>query len=338
MGALPDVYSGYQKVADPAARTKFSAAWGNKLPANPGLPATHAIEAAAAGKIRGMLILGENPLLSEANQGLVRRALEKLEFLAVIDIFPTETSQLAEVILPAACYAERDGTFTSTERRVQLGRRAVAPPGQACADWQIICGLLQRCGLPGDYSDPAEIMAEIATLTPSYGGISHGRLAENSLQWPCSAPDHPGTQLLHRENCTRGKGLFSPVVYRPAQELPDRDYPFLLNTGRTGFHWHTGSMTRRSLLLDREERQAFVEINPRDAQRLQISARQKVRVSSRRGTILVSALLTERVPAGQIFIPFHFAEGAANALTNNALDPESGIPEFKVCAARIEPC
>jgi len=338
MGALPDVYSGYQRVADPAARQKFSIAWGKALPESPGMMATHALEAAAAGKIRGMLILGENPMLSEANQGLVRRALEQLDFLAVIDIFRTETAELADVILPAACYAEKDGTFTSTERRVQLGRKAVDPPGAALADWQLICELLQRCGVKSDYADPAEIMAEIATLTPGYGGIGYARLENAGLQWPCPDHAHPGTPILHREQCTRGKGRFSPVDYRPSAELPDASYPLLLNTGRTNFHWHTGTMTRRSHLLDREERGAFVEIHPDDAKKLHISARQKVRISSRRGSIVAAAQLTERVPVGQVFIPFHFVEGAANALTNNALDPESGIPEFKVCAVRIEPC
>ncbi|MBE9486991.1 MAG: formate dehydrogenase subunit alpha [Chloroflexi bacterium] len=338
MGALPDVYSGYQRVSDPAARLKFSAAWQTRLPEKPGLMSTHAIEAAAAGKIRGMLILGENPMLSDANQNLVRQALEKLEFLVVIDIFPTETAQLADVVLPAACYAERDGTFTSTERRVQRGRKALTPPGEAQADWQILCALLQRCGVNADYVEPGEIMAEISRLTPSYAGISYARLEGNGLQWPCPDAQHPGTPILHREQCARGKGRFSPVAYRPPKELPDASYPLLLNTGRIGIHWHTGSMTRRSHLLDREERSAFVEINPEDAEKLQVRTRQQVKISSRRGAIQAAAKLTERVPPGQIFIPFHFAEGAANALTNNALDPESGIPEFKVCAVRIDPC
>ena len=338
MGALPDVYSGYQKVADPVVREKFSTAWGITLPSSPGLMSTHAIEAAAAGKVRGMLILGENPMISDANQALVQKALENLEFLAVIDIFPTETAQLADLVLPAACYAERDGTFTSTERRVQRGRKAIDPPEEAWADWQILSELLQRCGLKGDYVDPSEIMSEIAELTPIYGGISYSRLDGHGLQWPCTNTEHPGTPILHREECTRGKGRFSPVEYRPPAELPDAEYPLLLNTGRTYFHWHTGSMTRRSHLLDREERHAFVQVNPEDATKQKITERQQLRISSRRGSITAAAQLTDRVPPGQVFIPFHFAEGAANVLTNNALDPESGIPEFKVCAVRIEPC
>lgn len=338
MGALPDVYTGYQKVADPTARQKFSAAWGVALPETAGLMSTHAIEAAAEGKIRGMLILGENPMLSDANQTLVKKALQQLDFLAVIDIFSTETAQLADVILPAACYAERNGSFTSTERRVQRGRKAVEPPAEARADWQILAALSQRCGLKSDYSSPDQIMTEIAALTPSYGGISYERLEGNGLQWPCPDNEHPGTPILHRQQCTRGKGRFSPVDYRPSMELPDAEYPFFLNTGRSYFHWHTGSMTRRSHLLDREERGAYVEINPEDAIKHHISGRQQISISSRRGTISCAAQLTSKVPPGQVFIPFHFAEGAANALTNNTLDPESGIPEFKVCAVRIEPC
>ncbi len=338
MGALPDVYSGYQKVSDPQIREKFSTAWSVKLPETPGRMSTHAIEAAAGGELHGMLVLGENPVISDANQALVRQALGKLEFLAVIDIFLTETAQLADLVLPAACYAERDGTFTSTERRVQRGRKVIEPPGDARADWQILVALLHRCGLKNDYTAPAEIMHEIASLTPSYGGIDYSRLEGDGLQWPCPDPAHPGSPILHLEECARGKGHFSPVDYRPPGELPDAEYPLLLNTGRTAFHWHTGSMTRRSHLLDREERHAFVEVNPEDAITYQISERQQLKISSRRGSIYAATRVTDRVPSGQIFIPFHFAEAAANVLTNNLLDPESGIPEFKVCAVRIEPC
>ncbi|MDT8421709.1 MAG: formate dehydrogenase subunit alpha [Desulfuromonadales bacterium] len=336
MGALPNVYSGYQKVADPTMREKFSRAWGVPLPSSPGLMSTHAIDAALAGTLKSFFILGENPLLSDANQAHVRRALENLDFMVTVDIFMTETCELADVVLPASCYAEKDGTFTSTERRVQRGRTAVDPPGEARTDWQILTQLLQRCGLPAAYTDPGQIMGEIAALTPSYGGISYERLGTGGLCWPCPDSSHPGTPILHQQQCTRGKGLFRPVSYTPAKEEPDAEYPLLLSTGRTYFHWHTGSMTRRSHLLDREERRAFAELNPQDAARLGIGDRQTIRISSRRGTIAVSAEVTDRVPPGQVFVPFHFAEGAANALTNNALDPESGIPEFKVCAVRVE--
>jgi len=338
MGALPDVLTGYQKVAEPAVREQFAATWGRPLPERPGLMATHAYDAALAGRVRAFFILGENPLLSEANQAHVAKALAKLDFLVAVDIFPTETSALADVVLPAACYAEKEGTFTSTERRVQRFRRALAPPGEARADWEILSAMLERCGLPAGYAGPAQIMDEIAAVTPSYGGISYPRLEESSLQWPCPDRFHPGTSILHRQSCTRGKGHFSPVDYRPARELPDAAYPLLLNTGRTGTHWHTGTMTRRSHLLDREEPSAFVEIHPEDALQHAIHDRQQVSVESRRGRVEVMATVTDRVPPGQVFMPFHFVEGAANALTNNALDPESGIPEFKVCAVRIAPC
>jgi len=337
MGALPDVLTGYQKVADHAVREKFAAAWGvNNLPETPGLMATEAMNRAAAGGMKGFFILGENPLLSDPDQGHVRRALENLEFLVVQEIFLSETAQLADVVLPAACYAEKAGTFTSTERRVQRVRQAVAPPGEARSDWEILGELAQRAGYDGmRYSDPSEIMAEIAALTPSYAGIDYARIDQLGLCWPCPDKGHPGTPILHRERFTRGLGRFSPTGYLPPAELPDADYPLLLTTGRTYFHWHTGTMTRRSHLLDREERTAFVEVSPEDARQLGLLEGEEVQVASRRGEISARARITEMVPTGTIFLPFHFAEGAANALTHNVLDPEAGIPEFKVCGARI---
>lgn len=337
MGALPDVLTGYQKVADPAVRAKFAAAWGvNNLPETPGLMATEAMNRAAAGGMKGFFILGENPLLSDPDQGHVRRALENLEFLVVQEIFLSETAQLADVVLPAACYAEKAGTFTSTERRVQRVRQAVAPPGDARSDWEILGELAQRAGYQGmQYENPAAIMNEIAALTPSYGGIDYDRIDQLGLCWPCPDKNHAGTPILHRERFTRGLGRFSPTGYLPPAELPDADYPLLLTTGRTYFHWHTGTMTRRSHLLDREERTAFVEVSPEDARQLGLLEGEEVQVASRRGEISARARITEMVPTGTIFLPFHFAEGAANALTHNVLDPEAGIPEFKVCGARI---
>jgi len=259
-----------------------------------------------------------------------------LELLVVQDIFLTETAQLADVVLPAACYAEKDGTFTNTERRIQLLHKAVEPPGEAKADWEIICSLAAAAGYAGmKYESTAAIMAEIAALTPIYAGVSHERLSPFGLQWPCSDRDHPGTPLLHREKFSRGPGRFVPVVYRPSAETPDEQYPLVLTTGRTYFHWHTGTMTRRTHLLDREERRAFVEISPADASAYGIKDSQQVVVSSRRGEVAVFAKVTESASPGVLFMPFHFAEGAANALTNNELDPESHIPEFKVSAVRI---
>jgi formate dehydrogenase major subunit/formate dehydrogenase alpha subunit len=294
------------------------------------------MDAAEAGRLHGMFIMGENPLLSDPDQGHARSALERLEFLVVQDIFLTETARLADVVLPAACYAEKDGTFTNTERRVQRVRKAIEPPGKARADWLILCTLAEAAGYGGmRYAGPAEVMAEIACLTPSYGGITYDRLDAHGLQWPCPDRTHPGTPVLHTDRFTRGLGRFSPVVYRPPAELPDAKYPFVLTTGRTYFHWHTGTMTRRTHLLDREERHPFVEIHPDTAARLGIRDRDPVRVASRRGEIGVTARVTDGVLPGVLFIPFHFSEGAANVLTNNVLDPESAIPEFKVCAVSI---
>ena len=337
MGALPDLLSGYQKVNEPAMREKFARTWRvERLPDNPGLPLTHAMDAAARGELKGMFIMGENPMLSDPDQAHARHALENLELLVVQDIFLSETAALADVVLPAACYAEKEGTFTNTERRVQRVRKAVEPPGTALADWEIICALAGRAGYTGmSYHNPAEIMAEIASLTPIYGGISYDRLDDHGLQWPCPDPDHPGTPILHMSRFTRGPGRFSPAHYRPPAESADADFPFVLTTGLTYFHWHTGTMTRRTHLLDREERTTFVEIHPDDAARLGIQEHQWLYVESRRGQIQAQARVSTMVIPGVVFIPFHFAEGAVNALTNNVLDPESAIPEFKVCAVRI---
>ena len=337
MGALPDVYSGYQKVSDPLLREKFARAWGvAKLPATPGLPLTRAMDAAAAGQLHGMFIMGENPMLSDPDQRHARTVLENLELLVVQDIFLTETAALADVVLPAACYAEKDGSFTNTERRIQRLHKAVEPPGEARADWEIICDIARRAGyLEMNYGCPAEIMDEIATLTPSYGGIAYHRLDPHGLQWPCPDRDHPGTPLLHVGRFTRGLGHFSPVSHRLPAELPDQDFPFVLTTGRTYFHWHTGTMTRRTHLLDREEPHSFIELHPDDAARIGIRNRDTLLVSSRRGEVRTMARITTMVMPGVVFMSFHFAEGAANVLTNNALDPESSIPEFKVCAVSI---
>jgi formate dehydrogenase major subunit/formate dehydrogenase alpha subunit len=338
MGALPDLYSGYQKAADPLIRKKFAQAWGlPELPATPGLPLTHAMNAAAAGTVRGMFIMGENPMLSDPDQGHARSILENLELLVVQDIFLTETAALADIVLPAACYAEKKGTFTTTERRVQIIRKAVEPPGEARADGEIICALAERAGYGGmRYADSSEIMDEIASLTPIYGGITHDRLEPHGLQWPCPDRSHPGTPILHTQQFTRGLGHFTPVAHREPQELPDTEYPFVLTTGRTGFHWHTGSMTRRTHLLDREESRTFIELHPDDAARLGVRPHEQILVTSRRGAIRTEVRVTDIVIPGVVFMPFHFAEGAANALTNNVLDPESHIPEFKVCAVRLE--
>jgi formate dehydrogenase alpha subunit len=343
MGALPNVYTGYQKVTDPAVRAKFEKAWGVEgLPGEVGLAVTTAINAAADGKLKGLLVMGENPMMSDPDQDHVRRALENLEFLAVIDIFPTSTSELADVVLPAVSFAERDGTFTSTERRVQRVRKAIDPLADSRPDWQILSEIAARAaprGYPAGmhYDSPKEVMDEIAALTPIYAGITYNRLGCQGLQWPCPDQEHPGTAVLHSARFTRGRGLFSPVPYRPSAELPDEQFPFILSTGRCYWHFHTGTMTRRSRLLDREERQPYVEINPEDARTLGVRDRDWVVVSTRRGELKAMARVTDAIIQGVLFMTFHFQEGAANALTNNVLDPECHIPEYKVCAAQVRP-
>jgi formate dehydrogenase alpha subunit len=338
VGALPDVFSGYQKVADPAARKKFELAWSRPLSVKPGLTLTEMVDAVHEGKIRALYIMGENPVISDPDITHVKTALAKLEFLAVQDIFPTDTAEYAHVILPATTFAEKDGTYTNTERRVQKIRRAVPPAGESKPDYEIICSLARLMGYPMDYRAAHEIMEEIALLTPSYGGILHHRLdAGFGLQWPCGGYDHPGTPYLHRKKFTRGLGAFIPVEFIPPSEPTDSEYPFILTTGRSYFHYHTGTMCRRTITLEREEPECMVEINPADAARLKIRANDPVRITSRRGSLEMKARVTTVVPEGILFIPFHFREAAANLLTINAVDPNAKIPEFKVCAAAIEP-
>jgi len=337
LGALNGVFSGYQKVTDAGAREKFEKAWGvENLPCQPGLTVTTAINAAADGELKALYVMGENPMMSDPDQNHVRKAMEKLEFIVVQDIFPTPTTEYADVILPAASYAEKNGTFTSTERRVQRVRKAIEPVGQSRTDWEILCDVAKRAGYDGmQYNSASEIMDEIACVTPIYGGMSYERIDQVGLQWPCLDKDHPGTPVLHVGKCARGLGMFSPAEYRPSEELPDEDYPFLLSTGRCYFHFHTGTMTRRSQLLDREERFPYVEISPADAKELGITDRQWIYVATRRGEVKSMARVTDVAKKGVLFMTFHFEEGPANLLTNNALDPVAKIPEFKVCAAKI---
>ena len=336
MGALPPLFPGYQKVAVPEVREKFEKAWGVKLSASGGLTVVEMMDAATEGKIKGMYIMGENPMLSDPNIGHVEEGLKNLEFLVVQDIFLTETAELADVVLPAACFAEKDGTVTNTCRRVQLLHKAVIPPGESKQDWEIICEVSKKMGYSMSYTSPKEIMEEIASLTPSYGGIYYDRLESgDGLQWPCLDRKHPGTPILHRGAFTRGKGLFVGAEYKPPAELPDKDYPFILTTGRLLYHFHTASMTRHSKPLSAIVPEGFVEINPDDAGKFGIREGDLVEVSSRRGKIQTKARVTDRVASGIIFMPFHFAEEAANRLTNPALDPIAKIPELKVCAAAV---
>ncbi|MBN2207798.1 MAG: formate dehydrogenase subunit alpha [Candidatus Coatesbacteria bacterium] len=337
MGALPNVYTGYQPVVNEASRAKFQKAWGvENLPGNVGLTVTTAINAAYDGGLKALYVMGENPMMSDPDQHHVKAALEKLDFLVVQDIFPTPTTALADVVLPAACYSEKDGTFTSTERRCQRVRKACDPPGKARQDWEIIGEIAGRMGYDGlTYVSPEEIMDEIAEVTPIYGGMQYDRIDQVGLQWPCPDRNHPGTPVLHKGKFTRGLGLFSPAPYKSSMELPDDEYPFVLSTGRCYFHFHTGTMTRRSRLLDREERFPYVEVHPDDAKRLRIYDRFPVMVLTRRGEVKALARVSDVVIPGHLFMTFHFEEGAANVLTINALDPVAKIPEFKVCAAQV---
>ncbi len=335
MGALPNVFTGYQKVGDRAIQEKFSSAWGVPLNSQPGMAVTRMMDAALSGEIKGIYIMGENPVLSEANAGHAIEALRSLKFLVVQDIFMTDTARYADVVLPAAAWAEKLGTYTNTERRVQLSFPAVKPPGKARPDWEIITELGRRLGLNWDYRGPEDVFAELAGLTPSYGGLSYRRLQEQGIQWPCPEADHPGTRYLHGEKFVRGQGMFTPVEYRvPAEEACD-DYPFLLSTGRHAFHYHTGTMSRQSAGLEQHRPEERVQVNPLDARRLELQEGDWAEISSRRGTVTARITITERVNPGTVFMTFHYREAAANLLTNNALDPVASIPEYKVCAVKV---
>jgi len=337
VGALPNVYPGYQSVADEKIRQKFEEGWKTKLSAKPGLTVVEMTNEAEKGNLKALYLMGENPMLSDPDIGHVRRGLAKLDFFVVQDIFMTETAELAHVVLPGVSYAEKDGTFTSTDRRVQLVNKAIDPIGESKPDWQIICELAKKMGSREfEFSSPSDVMDEMARLTPIYGGVSYERLRLGDLQWPCPSKDHPGTPILHKEKFTRGKGQFLPVEFQEPAELPDEDYPFILTTGRTIFHFHTGTMTRRVSTLNREVPTGYVEINADDARAIGVGDEDMVSVATRRGSIKIKAKITSRVHKGVVFIPFHFAECAANVLTNPVLDPVAKIPEFKACACRME--
>jgi formate dehydrogenase alpha subunit len=335
MGALPGVYPGYQSVADPSVREKFEKAWKTELPSGPGLTVTEMIS--AAGKsIHALYIMAENPAVSDPDVNRVMESLQRLDFLVVQDIFLTETARFAHLVLPGACFAEKTGTYTNTERRFQLLHRAVHPPGLAKGDFDILCLLGRALGLDYHYAGPEDVMAECAGLVPAYRGITYERLERAGLQWPCPDKTHPGTRFLHGEKFTRGPGRFVVPEYTPPMEMPDAEYPFYLNTGRVFAHYHTGTMTRRSPFLIREIEEAYAEIHPDDAAALGVREGGKIRLSTRRGSIVTTARITGRVARGSVFAPFHFTEARANALTNPALDPASKTPEYKVCAVRME--
>jgi formate dehydrogenase alpha subunit len=337
MGGLPNVFPGYQPVNDDSIRQKFAAAWGTELPERAGYTVTEMVQMMIEGDLKALYVIGENPKLSDADRNHLNKALAKLDFLVVQGLFLSETAQVADVVLAAASVAEKEGTFTNTERRCLRIHKAIEPIADTLPDWRIIARLSNAMGYQMDYASAEEIFDEMASLTPkSYGGMSYERLGIDGLQWPCPNPDHPGTPYLHKDEFARGKGQFHALEYRDPAELPDEQYPFYLTTGRMFAHFHTGTMTRVSAHLDTEQKTGYVEINPLDAEELAIKEGEMVSLSSRRGSIEAPAKLSTSVGPGVLFVPIHFGENPANMLTNPACDPVAKIPEFKVCAANIE--
>jgi formate dehydrogenase major subunit/formate dehydrogenase alpha subunit len=350
LGGLPNYYPGYQQVTNEEVRRKFESAWGVPLSDKLGATVTEMMPGILKGITKALYIMGEDPMTTDPDINHVRHCLESCEFVLLQEIFPSETSPYVDVLLPGACFAEKTGSCTNTERRLQMVRKAVEPPGEAREDWRIICDLAKRVLAEGkrkvdggthagwDYANTAQIMAEIAALTPSYAGVSHERLERGErLQWPVKNASHPGTPILHVGQFVRGLGKFMPVEHVPPAEMPSDEYPFLLSTGRVIYHWHGGEMTRRSRGLLAVYGEALVEVNPEDAERLGLEDQELVRIASRRGVIESVAWVTDRVPPGMLFANFHFpGDQNANTLTIAALDPISKIPEYKICAVKIE--
>ncbi len=338
MGGLPNVMTGYQPVNDPKIIEKFSRAWGRELSAQPGLTITDMIPAMLEGRLKALYVIGENPKLSDPDWNHLSHALEKLDFLVVQELFLSETAQIADVVFAAASSAEKEGTYTNTERRCMKINQAIEPIGKSLPDWQIISRLATAMGYNMNYRDPEEIFDEITSLTPkSYAGMTYERLGIDGLQWPCPDINHPGTPYLHKDQFTRGKGKFHAIEYRDPAELPDQEYPYFLTTGRMFAHFHTGTMTRVSKHLDLEQKTGYIEINPQDAAEVGVRENQVLIVTSRRGEMEVPARITENVPPGTLFLPIHFGENPPNVLTDaNAVDPLAKIPEFKVSVVRIK--
>ena len=353
MGGLPNVITGYQSVVDETVRAKFENAWQTsvKIPAKPGLTVTELMDGVLDGRIKALYIMGENPFLSDPNMNHVEHALNEIEFLVVQDIFLNETAQLADVVLPGVSFAEKEGTFTNTERRVQRVRTALPICGDARRDLDIICDLGQRLSQTTadenstgvvhpitnwNYTGASAVWDEIACLTPSMAGLSYKKLERGGIQWPCPTADHPGTPILHKEKFTRGLGKFTPLTFREPMEATDAEYPFMLNTGRILQHWHGGTMSRRSAGLDWVVPEGEIQINAEDGVQLGIASGDMIHVTSRRGEVTGKASLTDKLPRGMVFMNFHFAEVPTNALTNDAVDPVAKIPEYKVAAVRVE--
>ncbi len=347
MGAMPWHYPGYQRVDDETNARKFEQAWNIEpggLNRELGLTTTEIVSAIGPNGVRSLYIMGENPMMSEPNLNHTRHKMEQLEFVVAQDIFINESGAFADVFLPAVSWAEKDGTFTNTDRRVQRVRKAIPPRGEARADWQIICDLAKRLearlGRPNsagwDYQHPSEIMREIGTVVPEYRGITYPRIEQTGIQVPAWDENHPGTPYLFAETFPRGRGKFHPLEDARMAEMPDEDYPLILTTGRVLEHWHGGTLTRHSWLDDLFP-EALMEINPADAARLKVVEGSPVRVTSRRGSIVLRAKVTQKTTPGVVFIPFHFHEAAANLLTQDVIDPQAKIPEYKACAVRVSP-
>ncbi len=338
VGCLPNVYPGYQKVNLPDARAKAESAWGVELNPELGLTHTEIFDGCYNGTIKSLYLIGENPVISEANASHAVEAMEKADFMVVQDIFMTETAELADVVLPSTTFAEKDGTFTNTERRVQRVRKAIEPVGGIKPDWWITCELAKRLNGKGfDYDGPQQIMEEISSMMPTYKGITYARLERATLQWPCPSEDHPGTPYLHAEKfgTESGKGKFIPLEYRKSAEETDEEYPMILTTDRSLFHFH-GTMTRRVYGLNKLDKEERLKINPLDASQLGIEDGQTVKVSSRRGNVEVKVLVTDICPVGTVSMTFHFSETITNVLTCCELDPIAKTPATKVCAVQIE--
>jgi formate dehydrogenase major subunit/formate dehydrogenase alpha subunit len=340
-GASPVFFPGYQSVSDPEVRAKYEKSWGVVLPAEPGMNLNVMMKAAGK-KIKGFFVMGEDIVLSEPNVKRLEEGLNEIEFLVVQEPFANETMRFAHVVLPSAVFAEKEGTFTNSERRVQRVRKAVEPPGEARADWEILVALANACGASWSFAGPAEVYDEMVRDAPKMAGISHQRLDEEvhggltGIQWPCPDPDHPGTQYLHEGGVLRGKGLFQAVEYRPSAELADGDYALVLSTGRTLYHYNAATQTRRESGLAAKQPEAFIEIHPRDAKKRGIGHGDRVEVSTRRGAVEVRAIVSRQVRQGCIWMPLHFGEARANVLTNDVGDAVTGTAEYKVCAAEVK--
>ncbi len=340
-GATPMYYPGYQRVDDPQVRAKYEASWGVELSPDPGMN-LNVMMKTVGDRIKGLFVMGEDIILSEPNVLKLEKGMNDLEFLVYQDAFPNETMRFADVVFPAAVFAEKEGTFTNSERRVQRVRKAVEPPGQARADWRIIRDLANASGTSWSYTSAAEVYDELARDSDKFSGISHARIDsevhgnKTGLQWPCPTPDHPGTEFLHEGGVLRGKGLFMPAEYRPSMELEDEEYGLLLSTGRTLYHYNCATQTRREPGLHTKQPEPFVEIHPRDARKRQISDGDIVEVWTRRGSLSLRAVVSRQVRPGCIWMPLHFAEARANVLTNDAGDPVTGTAEYKVCAAEVK--